>query len=101
VTVRGIALFAAVVAVAGCGGGKADESAVIGRQIGGTCTRSRYQVISHLTNTKETIYNCFNGGGMKCVTYQNGIATDSTALVRLLFANVLGSVKPTCLFANG
>lgn len=62
-----------------------------------SCDNSGYQVLSRFDGSKATIYDCTIGSRMRCVTYENGIATDATETVRLLFANTLGSSKPNCL----
>lgn len=62
-----------------------------------SCTASGYAIVSRLTNAKRQIYDCEFRYGPKCVTYEDGVASDSTPEVRLLFSSVLGSSKPLCL----
>lgn len=88
---------AILLSTSGCGGGTSpsDVAKAAGAQ---SCDSSGYGVISQITSKKQTIYDCtFGDGTTKCVTYANDIANDSTALVRLLFQNKLGSGKPSCL----
>ena len=61
------------------------------------CDDSGYYVKSRLDGSKETIYDCQIGARMQCVTVSGGIATNSTATVRLLFTNTLGASKPACI----
>jgi hypothetical protein len=80
-------------------GAAKDESASITADIGASsCSSSGYEITSKLNDSKQTIYDCLMpSGNYKCVTRENNINSDSTAVVRLLFANVLGSAKPTCI----
>lgn len=61
------------------------------------CDNSGYQIVSRLDGSKSTIYDCTTGARTRCVTYENGIATNQTVTVRLLFADTLGSGKPRCI----
>ncbi len=86
-----------VFALSRCGGA-GDQSAQIAAKIGAaSCTAESYEVISRLDNSKTRIYDCTLNGKRLCVSEQNGIASDQTAVVRLLFANALGSARPSCL----
>ncbi len=85
-----------VLALAGCGG-SSDRSSAIAAEIGAvSCTATDYQIINRFDNSKTRIYDCFMHGGEKCVTEANGIASDQTATVKLLFANTLSGGKPAC-----
>lgn len=61
------------------------------------CDASGYAIIIRATNAREPIYDCQLNGNTICVTDTNGVANDQTATVRLLFADTLGSGKPTCI----
>lgn len=61
------------------------------------CDKSGFYVESKLNGSKSTIYDCMTGAKARCVTVDGGLPNDSTLVVRLLFANVLGGEKPTCL----
>jgi hypothetical protein len=77
----------------------ADRSAAIQANVGAdSCTISGYFIQSKLDGSKQTIYDCLMpSGSYKCVTENGGIDSDSTAVVRLLFANTLSGGKPTCI----
>lgn len=79
--------------------GPADHSSEIQTAIGATsCSLSGYGIMSKLTGENEPIYDCaMPSGAEKCVTYSGGIATDSTAVVKLLFANTLSGGRPACV----
>jgi hypothetical protein len=62
-----------------------------------SCDDSGYSVVSKITGARNEIYDCSFVSGEKCVTYESGVADDSTAEVRILFASTLGSKKPSCL----
>jgi hypothetical protein len=84
-------------AAAGCGA-SSDQSATIGRQIGGTCSATDFYLQNRLDGSKETIYDCTTPAkGEMCVTYAGHVATNATETVKLLFANALGSSKPSCI----
>lgn len=86
-----------VVGLAACGGAS-DRSAQIASETGASsCTATDYQIISRLDNSKARIYDCTINGVDKCVTEQNGIASDETATVKILFANALSGGKPSCI----
>lgn len=68
-------------------------AAAIGAQ---SCDDSGF-TISTLISGQETVYDCSIDGNAYCVTYKGGLATDSTSVVKLAFANTLGSVGPSCL----
>lgn len=75
-----------------------DESARVASASGATsCSATFYAVTNRLDGSKARIYDCFVKGRERCVTYENGIASDSTETVRLVFATTLGSGKPSCL----
>jgi hypothetical protein len=94
-----LALAALAVAAAGCGASSSDRSSQIAAEIGSgaSCTATRYAVIRRAEHTKTRIYDCDSAGKRMCVTEENGIASDQTALVRILFANALSGGKPGCL----
>lgn len=99
---KGLLGMAAVIAVvAGYVYSHSDHSAsasTVATTIGASfCDKSSYQVINRLDGSKQRIYDCTMGSGSRCVTYSNGVATDQTATVRLLFADTLGTSKPTCI----
>jgi hypothetical protein len=102
-TTRSFAIAAAMVVavLSGCGsGGSSDQSTAIANQIGGgaSCYESQYEITNRIDNSKTPIYVCTAAAAKPiCVTYENGIASDVTAEVRLLFANTLGSSKPSCI----
>jgi hypothetical protein len=79
--------------------GPSDHSAAIQSNVGAlSCSSSGYQILSKINGDKDTIYNCdMPSGTTICVTEANGIDSNVTATVRLLFANTLGSGKPTCI----
>ena len=84
--------------VSGCGSGGPSPSDVATAAAATSCNLSAYAIVSQLTGKQEAIFDCtFPDGSVKCVTYANGIATDSTEAVRLLFANKLGPGRPPCL----
>lgn len=89
----------AALTLAGCGGGDPTGAKVAAAASASNCEQSNYGIVMRLAGGKtERIYNCnFADGSVKCVTYANGIANDSTALVRLVFATKLGAGKPSCL----
>lgn len=90
-------IAAALVFVAGCGG-TGDQSDSIAQKIGASsCTAESYEVISRIDNHHSRIYDCVVNGNELCVTEQNGIASNATAEVRLLFSNTLGADVPACL----
>ena len=91
------ALAAVVMVAAGCGG-TSNRAGQVAVDIGATtCTSSGYGIVSKVDHSKTPIYNCTLHGRDVCVTEENGIAQDSTALVRLLFANTLSGGKPSCV----
>lgn len=103
-----LAIVAVVVVILGAGAfkyldarnaGPSDRSAAIQANIGATsCSSSGYYLTSQLNGSKKIIYDCqMPSGNYKCVTESGGIDTDSTATVRLVFANTLGSTKPQCI----
>lgn len=75
-----------------------DQSAKVAAQSGADyCSDTGYAIVSKLSNVKTAIYDCQFAGRSKCVTYENGLTSDQTDVVRLLFTSVLGSSKPSCL----
>jgi hypothetical protein len=79
-------------------GSPVDRSAEIAKQIGAdSCDQSGYEIRNRLDGSKSVIYDCDVEGRMKCVTEDGGIPSDSTATVKLLFADALGTAKPYCL----
>jgi hypothetical protein len=82
----------------GCGGSSnVDRSDAIAQEIhADECVATDYQIIRRTDNSKARIYDCLVNGVEKCVTEENGIASDQTAIVRLLFANALSGGKPVC-----
>lgn len=109
-----VALLVTAAAVAlvavGCGGQKDRSSEIAAKIHADSCKATRYAIVSRIDKSKTTIYDCTvdntstdaNGAqtfGSKriCVTEENGIAHDATAEVRILFANVLGDARPSCL----
>jgi hypothetical protein len=91
--------LAAVAAVSACGSSEASASKVAQAAGATTCEKSEWGIVSQLAGGKKTrIYNCnFADGSVKCVTYSNGVANDSTAVAHLVFATKLGSGHPSCL----
>lgn len=85
-----------MMALAGCGGGTS-PSQVAQAAGASSCDKSDYYLIIKTTGEHETIYDCVFPSGLKCVTYQNGIANDSTEVARLVFSTSLGTPKPSCL----
>ncbi len=87
----------------GCGSSTASASKVTDAAGATSCDSSGYYLVLKTTGDHETIYDCtFTSGAdfkttKKCVTFENGIADDSTAEVRLVFSTTLGSPKPSCL----
>jgi hypothetical protein len=79
--------------------GSSDQSSAVASAIGGSCTQTRYEIINKLAGTKTVIYDCTVGAKRMCVTDENGIAHDSTAISRILFAGTLSGGKPGCLNA--
>jgi len=77
---------------------QADRAAAIQQSIGATsCDNSGYYVQSQLDGSKQIIYDCqMASGNWKCVTENGGIASDSTAEVKLLFTNTLSGGEPFC-----
>jgi hypothetical protein len=62
------------------------------------CADSGYYITNKLDGSRRTIYDCaMQSGRLRCVTEENGVASDETATVRLLFQNTLGTTKPMCL----
>ena len=91
-----VVLVAVAALAAGCGG-SGDRSSAIADEIGATsCTATQYGIVSRIDNSKTQIYDCFLNGDEKCVTEENGIVSDQTAVVKLLFANTLSGGKPDC-----
>jgi hypothetical protein len=77
-------------------------STVAARIGASSCDNSGYYVQNKLDGSKAVIFDCtMSNLATKCVTMTNGIASDATAEVRLLFANTLGSTKPSCLDNTG
>lgn len=60
------------------------------------CSSSGYWITTAAAG-KEIVYDCLIGSKAVCVTYKDGIATDSTVLVKAVFANTLGANKPECV----
>ena len=81
----------------------ADKSDQIAAVIGASsCSQTRYTLIDKITNDSAPIYDCLMKNlATKCVTYEHGIANDSTEEVRLVFATTLGSDRPECLTTGG
>lgn len=61
------------------------------------CDSSDFYVQNKLDGSKATIYDCTTGAKMRCVTVEHRIASDATATVRFLFADTLGTRKPSCI----
>lgn len=100
-----LALLVVVTLVAAIGGGlywyshrgPSDQSTAVQTAAGAdSCSYSGYYVKTAISG-RELVYDCTIGSQSICVTYKGGIASDSTALVKLLFANTLGTAKPACL----
>jgi hypothetical protein len=101
--------FAALVAVTlslsvlGCGSSSSSSASQVAAASGASsCDDSGYYLIIKATGEHDEIYDCAfqSGSGLlhaKCVTYENGIANDSTEAVRIVFSTALGTQKPTCL----
>ena len=90
--------FPGVRSFLGFGGGPSDKSSQIAGLIGAeACSAEQYEIISKLDHTKTQIYDCVTNGKEMCVTYQNGIASDDTVEVKLLFSNTLGDSRPVCI----
>jgi hypothetical protein len=62
-----------------------------------SCDTTGYYIKSRFDGGKQSIYNCWFGSTIKCVTYSGGIANDETDVVRLLFANTLSAGRPACV----
>lgn len=79
----------------------ADKSELIARTLGGTswCEQSTWKITNQFNNTETFIYQCKNANGRDlCVTYEDNVPTDQTALARMLFSNVLATDdRPWCL----
>lgn len=74
-----------------------DQSALVTSASGSdTCSYSGYEITPY-GGKQELVYNCLAGAKAMCVTYVNGIASDSTAAVRAAFASALGGNKPECV----
>jgi len=61
-----------------------------------SCDESGYTVRNRLDGSTQTIYDCLVRQRARCVTVSDGIASDSTLEVRLLFRNTLGATRPAC-----
>lgn len=77
----------------------ADHSARVAQEANAySCTDTGFYLTSKLDGSKQVIYDCsFGGSSSKCVTEAGGLATDATEEVQLLFADTLGSQKPSCI----
>lgn len=77
---------------------RTDRSNEIASLIGASgCARSGFKIENRLDSSQSPVYVCGLAGGLKCVTYEGGIARDVTSEVRLLFSDTLGSEKPACI----
>lgn len=78
--------------------GEKDRSSEVAVLAGASsCSATAYMVTNRVDDSKTRIYDCTISGRLRCVTYENGIANDSTAVVRVLFASTLGASKPSCV----
>lgn len=95
-----LALVAIVIALGGWYWIKhrdASPSTVAAAAGASSCDSSGYY-IKTTVGGKQTVYDCFMPSGKTiCVTYHAGVASDSTVLVRAIFANTLGATTPSCL----
>lgn len=67
-------------------------------EVSGLALPLRFGMRSRLDGSKQIVYDCvMPSGATKCVTESGGIASDETAVVRLLFSNSLSGGKPTCV----
>lgn len=84
--------------MAACGG-TGISSDVLAQTVGAvSCSPEHYELVDRLDGSKARLYSCDMGyGRMICVTYEGGIARNVTAESRLLWADTLGSAKPSCL----
>lgn len=99
-------LIAAALVVAGCGGGTPaaapEVSAVVSSSGAASCDDSGFYLIEKATGAHAEIYDCHFaaqgsfGANEECVTYTNGVASDATSEVRLVFSTALNG-KPPCL----
>lgn len=62
-----------------------------------SCAATPYGLKNRVDGTTARIYDCTSGGVRRCVTYENGVATDQTAAVRVVYATALGGARPSCL----
>lgn len=91
-----IAVTVLVVALANHGPGGTSPDKVATMTHADWCDDSGYYVETQLAG-KQTVYDCTTGARQRCVTVHGGIASDSTVLVRVLFADTLSTTKPACL----
>jgi len=86
--------------LAGCGGShvsQANPDKLAGAINAAWCDDSGYYLIG-AGGSKAELYDCnMQDGSYKCVTEENGVASDVTAERKLSFASTLGSDKPTCV----
>lgn len=97
-----IALFGLMaVLLAACGSSHgSDQSAQIQAKLGSnaTCYESQYQIENRLDGSKQPVYVCETPGSkVICATWSDGIASNVTAEVRILFQSTLGQEKPACV----
>jgi hypothetical protein len=98
---RALPCIAAIALIASACGASAtaDQSTKVAAAANArSCNDSGYYVQSKLNGDKSVIYNCtMLNDNVRCVTYEGGIASDSTETVKLLWANVLSGAKPDCI----
>jgi hypothetical protein len=91
----GARIGASAVALSGCG--PVTPGTVAGAVGALSCRNDRGQVIVH--GQKERLYDCEFVGAVefKCITYQDGLASVRTALVRKQFAKKPAGDRPACI----
>jgi hypothetical protein len=93
-----VVLAVLALTLAACGGSsQSDQSAKIGKEIGGDCTATNYLIVYKAEKRQARIYDCWVNTKRLCVTEENGIPSDQTATARLVYADALGGKKPACL----
>lgn len=79
--------------------GSEDRSGEIAAQLGADgCASSGYVLTSKIGQPDASIYNCTVDGTKDiCVTEEDGVVNDRTAVARALFASMLSGSKPACV----
>src|SRR5262245_25717783 len=104
-------LLGLAVVVAGCGGDSVSASDVARAASANACTESDYSIESKIfvgggVTIEQVVYSCiYPGKVIRCVTFRDGMTTDETDTVRLVFENATRhghpSSKPECLDKPG